>query len=101
MLEIYNEQVRDLLVKTNPKGGLQVRLELFEFFVGLLCASMQVTNICQRFSPQVRQNPKEGNFFVQNLKRVAVVSYEDIERRIEEGKFNTTYKAMSVLLLPL
>ena len=25
MLEIYNEQVRDLLVKNNPKGGLQVR----------------------------------------------------------------------------
>ena len=24
MLEIYNEQVRDLLVKNNPKGGLQV-----------------------------------------------------------------------------
>ena len=27
MLEIYNEQVRDLLVKNNPKGGLQVRLK--------------------------------------------------------------------------
>ena len=51
MLEIYNEQVRDLLVKTNPKGGLQVRLNYSNFFVGLLCASMQVTNICQRFSP--------------------------------------------------
>ena len=25
MLEIYNEQVRDLQVKTNPKGGLKVR----------------------------------------------------------------------------
>jgi hypothetical protein len=24
MLEIYNEQVRDLLTKDNPKGGLQV-----------------------------------------------------------------------------
>ena len=24
MLEIYNEQVRDLLTKENPKGGLQV-----------------------------------------------------------------------------
>lgn len=64
MLEIYNEQVRDLLVKNNPKGGLQVR-----------------------------QNPKEGNFFVQNLKRVAVVSYEDIERRIEEGTANRTVAA--------
>lgn len=36
---------------------------------------------------KVRQNPKEGNFFVQNLKRVAVVDYADIERRIEEGEF--------------
>ena len=35
---------------------------------------------------QVRQNPKEGSFFVQNLKRVAVVDYPDIERRIEEGR---------------
>ena len=26
MLEIYNEQVRDLLTKDNPKGGLQVRI---------------------------------------------------------------------------
>lgn len=64
MLEIYNEQVRDLLVKSNPKGGLQVR-----------------------------QNPKEGNFFVQNLKRVAVVDYADIERRIEEGTANRTVAA--------
>lgn len=64
MLEIYNEQVRDLLVKSNPKGGLQVR-----------------------------QNPKEGSFFVQNLKRVAVVDYADIERRIEEGTANRTVAA--------
>lgn len=64
MLEIYNEQVRDLLVKNNPKGGLQVR-----------------------------QNPKEGSFFVQNLKRVAVVDYPDIERRIEEGTANRTVAA--------
>ncbi|XP_068725304.1 kinesin-like protein KIF28 [Montipora capricornis] len=64
MLEIYNEQVRDLLVKSNPKGGLQVR-----------------------------QNPKEGSFFVQNLKRVAVVDYPDIERRIEEGTANRTVAA--------
>lgn len=31
MLEIYNEQVRDLLVKTNPKGGLQVKKKLLIF----------------------------------------------------------------------
>ena len=31
MLEIYNEQVRDLLTKDNPKGGLPVRI------FGVLC----------------------------------------------------------------
>ena len=56
MLEIYNEQVRDLLQKSNPKGGLSVR-----------------------------QNPKLGLFYVEKLKKVAVESYEEIERRSEEG----------------
>ena len=58
MLEIYNEQVRDLLQKVNPKGGLAVR-----------------------------QNPKEGLFYVQALKKVAVGSYREIESRIEEGEY--------------
>lgn len=56
MLEIYNEQVRDLLQKENPKGGLPVR-----------------------------QNPKLGLFFVQGLKFVPVGSYAEIEKRIEQG----------------
>ena len=57
MLEIYNEQVRDLLQKNNPKGGLPVR-----------------------------QNPKEGVFFVQGLRKTAVGSYKEIEKRIDEGR---------------
>lgn len=61
MLEIYNEQVRDLLTKSNPKGGLTVK-----------------------------QNPKEGKFYVHNLKRVPVGSYAEIERRQEEGTANRT-----------
>merc|ERR1712048_1431429 len=61
MLEIYNEQVRDLLRKDNPKGGLAVR-----------------------------QNPKVGAFYVQDLKDVAVGSYEEIEMRTEEGTANRT-----------
>eukprot|EP00112_Aurelia_sp_Birch-Aquarium-sp1_P014219 Seg3055.2 transcript_id=Seg3055.2/GoldUCD/mRNA.D3Y31 product="Kinesin-like protein KIF28P" protein_id=Seg3055.2/GoldUCD/D3Y31 len=61
MLEIYNEQVRDLLTKDNPKGGLQVR-----------------------------QNPKIGAFYVQGLKFVAVGSYKEIEKRTEEGTANRT-----------
>lgn len=56
MLEIYNEQVRDLLIKNNPKGGLTVR-----------------------------QNPKLGLFYVESQKKIAVGSYVEIERRIEEG----------------
>ncbi|CAK8695890.1 unnamed protein product [Clavelina lepadiformis] len=61
MLEIYNEQVRDLLTKDNPRGGLQVR-----------------------------QNPKLGLFYVEKLKKVAVGSYNEIERRMEEGTANRT-----------
>ena len=61
MLEIYNEQVRDLLTKDNPKGGLAVR-----------------------------QNPKIGAFYVQGLKFVAVGSYEEIEKRTQEGTANRT-----------
>ncbi|XP_071958666.1 kinesin-like protein KIF28 [Antedon mediterranea] len=61
MLEIYNEQVRDLLEKVNPKGGLTVR-----------------------------QNPKLGLFYVVNLRSVAVGSYAEIEKRIAEGTANRT-----------
>ena len=61
MLEIYNEQVRDLLSKDNPKGGLQVR-----------------------------QNPKLGMFYVENLKKVPVGSYKEIERRMEQGTASRT-----------
>ncbi|GFS00639.1 kinesin-like protein, partial [Elysia marginata] len=61
MLEIYNEQVRDLLSKDSPKGGLPVR-----------------------------QNPKLGMFYVQNLKKVPVGSYSEIEMRMEQGTSNRT-----------
>ncbi|XP_035680262.1 kinesin-like protein KIF28P isoform X3 [Branchiostoma floridae] len=61
MLEIYNEQVRDLLSKDNPKGGLQVR-----------------------------QNPKLGLFYVVGLKKVAVGSYAEIDKRTQEGTANRT-----------
>ena len=61
MMEIYNEQVRDLLSKDNPKGGLPVR-----------------------------QNPKLGLFYVQGLKKVAVGSYEEIDKRTEQGNIFST-----------
>lgn len=61
MLEIYNEQVNDLLSRDVHKGGLQVR-----------------------------QHPSQGYFYAQDLKRVPVGSYIEIERRIEEGTANRT-----------
>ncbi|XP_060063153.1 kinesin-like protein KIF28 [Ylistrum balloti] len=61
MLEIYNEQVRDLLSRENPKGGLQVR-----------------------------QNPKLGLFYVEGLKKVPVGSYVEIEKRMDQGTANRT-----------
>lgn len=61
MLEIYNEQVRDLLTKDNQKGGLTVR-----------------------------QNVKLGAFYVQGLKSVAVGSYKEIEERTKQGTANRT-----------
>ena len=67
MLEIYNEQVRDLLTKDNPKGGLPVR-----------------------------QNPKIGAFYVQGLKFVAVGSYIEIEKRTEEGLFSLLSKCFTL-----
>ena len=73
MLEIYNEQVRDLLSKNNPKGGLPIR-----------------------------QNPKLGIFYVQDLKKVPVGSYKEIEQRIEQGTghgrrmFTTRYRKITV-----
>ncbi|XP_066301199.1 kinesin-like protein KIF28 [Branchiostoma lanceolatum] len=64
MLEIYNEQVRDLLNPASKrKGGLKVR-----------------------------QHPKLG-FYADGLKTVAVNSYQDIENRMEEGTKNRTVAA--------
>jgi kinesin family member 1 len=58
MLEVYNEKIRDLLNKKSPVGGLKVR-----------------------------QHPKLGVQVV-GLTDVAVGTYEDIDRRIEEGITN-------------
>ena len=64
MMEIYNEQVRDLLSKDNPKGGLAVR-----------------------------QNPKLGLFYVQGLKLVPVGSYKEIDKRTQQGEQHSHYHA--------
>lgn len=56
MLEIYNEQVNDLLAKKSTTGGLQVR-----------------------------QHPSQGYFYAQDLCKVPVGSYKEIEQEIEKG----------------
>ncbi|CAI9737687.1 KIF28P isoform X5 [Octopus vulgaris] len=61
MMEIYNEQVRDLLKRDCPKGGLQVR-----------------------------QHPKLGMFYVEDLQKVPVRSYLEIQKRMEQGTANRT-----------
>lgn len=56
MLEIYNEQVNDLLAKKTQSGGLQIR-----------------------------QHPSQGFFYAQDLSKIPVGSYKEIEREIEKG----------------
>ncbi|XP_056000812.1 kinesin-like protein KIF28P isoform X2 [Ostrea edulis] len=68
MLEIYNEQVRDLL---NPKS------------------------IAQKGGLKVRQHPSKG-FYVESLVSTPVSSYSDIEGRINEGTRNRTVAATNM-----
>jgi len=63
MLEIYNEQVRDLFAKENPSGGLKVRM-----------------------------NPKTGVEVV-GLSEWPVASYAEIDERIETATKNRTVAA--------
>ncbi|XP_074659378.1 kinesin-like protein KIF28 isoform X2 [Tubulanus polymorphus] len=67
MLEIYNEQVRDLLSsKSAPKGGLKVR-----------------------------QHPSKG-FYVDGVIVAPVDSYADIDGKIQEGTRNRTVAATNM-----
>ncbi|CAF3182883.1 unnamed protein product [Rotaria socialis] len=67
MMEIYNEQVRDLLNKEFPKGGLVIH-----------------------------QHPTSGHFYPQGLRIVPVGTYNDIERRVTEGTENRTIAATNM-----
>lgn len=62
MLEIYNEHIQDLFTNPNnrPKGGLKVR-----------------------------ESPTAG-VFVENLSKVPVTSYEEIQRQYDVGNNNRT-----------
>ncbi len=44
----------------------------------------------QKGGLQVRQHPSQGYFYAQNLKKIPVGSYKEIELRIEEGTANRT-----------
>ncbi|KAI8767400.1 kinesin protein KIF28P [Biomphalaria glabrata] len=68
MLEIYNEQVRDLL---DPNGGNK------------------------RGGLRIRQHPKSG-FYVEDLLVVPVQSYKDIELKMDEGTRNRTVAATNM-----
>ncbi|XP_061187944.1 kinesin-like protein KIF28P [Saccostrea echinata] len=68
MLEIYNEQVRDLL---NPKS------------------------IATKGGLKVRQHPSKG-FYVESLISCPVSSYTDIENKISEGTRNRTVAATNM-----
>ncbi|XP_011668890.1 kinesin-like protein KIF28P isoform X2 [Strongylocentrotus purpuratus] len=64
MLEIYNEQVRDLLnPASKKKGGLKIR-----------------------------EHPKKG-FYVESLRQTPVQSYVEIQARMDEGVRNRTVAA--------
>uniref|UniRef100_A0A1I8I6D7 Kinesin-like protein n=1 Tax=Macrostomum lignano TaxID=282301 RepID=A0A1I8I6D7_9PLAT len=66
MLEIYNENVRDLLGDASAKSGLPIR-----------------------------QHPSQG-FYVHGLKRVPVGSYREIEQRMEQGTASRTVAATNM-----
>ncbi|VDN12076.1 unnamed protein product [Dibothriocephalus latus] len=67
MMEIYSEKVRDLLsAKLKEQAGLPVR------------------------------QSASGGFFVQDLKKVPVGSYADIEQRMEQGIANRTIAATNM-----
>lgn len=87
MLEIYNEQVRDLLTQDFPKGGRH-RAHWYQPWT-------------KRWSDSssglvVRQHPTSGSFYPQGLRVVPVGSYQDIERRIAEGTENRTIAATNM-----
>ncbi|TPP58498.1 Kinesin protein [Fasciola gigantica] len=68
MLEIYNEQLRDLLVSDSSPASKSL---------------------------PVRQSPSSG-FYVEGLKRIPVGSFEEIEQRMEQGTARRTIAATNM-----
>ena len=84
MMEIYNEQIRDLLTKEFPKGG-----RYFKY-------TTEQSDINFALGLSVRQHPTSGYFYPQGLRIVPVGSYNDIECRMAEGTENRTIAATNM-----
>ena len=82
MMEIYNEQVLDLLSKECLRGG----------------KSNDQTNIFYRISSAltVRQHPTSGHFYAHGLQYIPVGNYHDIERLMAKGTANRSIAATSL-----
>lgn len=82
MMEIYNEQVLDLLSKEFLRGG----------------KSNHWTNIFYRISSvlPVRQHPTSGQFYAQGLQYIPVGNYHDIERLMAKGTANRSIAATNL-----
>lgn len=46
----------------------------------------------------VRQHPSQGYFYAQDLKKVPVGSYKEIEQQIEEGTANRTVTILLIII---
>ena len=90
MMEIYNEQIYDLLTITNPKGGKsEAKQESIQF----------LHNIFEGLA--IRQNPISDYFYVQDLHLVPVGNYKDIERQIRIGIQNQSIASTMLLSIRL
>ena len=78
MLEIYNEDARDLLVGNSKKSALKIRQHPKKGFYGASKDTLRVTKML------IVKCLADG------LKEVLVNNYEEISARMEEGNVNRT-----------
>lgn len=94
MLEIYNEQVRDLLnPASNVKGGLKVREHPSRGFYGESGIVYMACSMCMCLCTSKSYHTlthTHTTLSVDQLRSVAVKNYKDIEHRIAEGTKNRT-----------
>lgn len=76
MLEIYNEDARDLLVSDGKKSALKIRQHPKRGFYGRMIASFIISTMT--------------HIIADGLKEVIVKDYKEISERMEEGNVNRT-----------